>query len=149
MLENMKKAREAAGLNQKQVALALHVSGATVSNWESGEISPKVDNLKALSELLGVSTDYLIGISDKPVLKPKKNMPSFGDTEEEGKLLIAFRQLNTNGQQEVLNYLEYILTKPEYKPVLPSRVPDQRRLALEKNQAEKSSPSSAAGSETE
>ncbi|MBD5118532.1 MAG: helix-turn-helix transcriptional regulator [Clostridiales bacterium] len=148
MLENMKKAREAAGLNQKQVALALHVSGATVSNWESGEISPKVDNLKALSELLGVSTDYLIGISDKPVLEPKKNMPSFGDTEEEGKLLIAFRLLNADGQREVLNYLEYILTKPEYKPVLPSKVPDQRRLALEKNRVEKSSPSSEDGSET-
>lgn len=148
MLENLKKARETAGLNQKQVALALHVSGATVSNWESGEISPKVDNLKALSELLGVSTDYLIGISDKPALEPKKNMPSFGDTEEEGKLLIAFRLLNADGQREVFNYLEYILTKPEYKPVSPSKTPDQHRLALEKNRAGKSSLSSDGGTES-
>lgn len=146
MLENLKRAREAAGLSQKQIALALHVSGATVSNWESGEISPKVDNLKALSELLGVSTDYLIGISDKPVLNPKKNMPSFGDTEEEGKLLIAFRQLNDDGHQEIFKYVEYLLTRPEYKPVPPTQ--NRNRFDLEKNQAGKSSPLNEDGTET-
>lgn len=146
MLENMKKAREAAGLSQKQISLSLHVSGATVSNWESGKISPTADNLKSLSELLGVSADYLLGLSDKLVLKQKKNMPSFGDTEEEGKLLIAFRQLNDMGQQEICKYLEYLLTKPEYKPAPPMQ--NRSRFALEKNQAEKSSLSSEGGTET-
>ena len=37
MNENMKKAREAAGLSQKQVAITLDVSAPTVSEWESGK----------------------------------------------------------------------------------------------------------------
>lgn len=147
-MNQIKNAREKALMSQKEIAISLGVSIPTVSDWESGKKFPSGKNLVKLSKTLGVSTDYLLGLSNKLVLKPKKNMPSFGDTEEEGKLLIAFRQLNTDGQREALSYLEYILTKPEYKPVPPSKMQDQRRLALEKNQAEKSSPSNGDGSET-
>ena len=63
MTNNIKKARENAGLSQKQVALTLHVSAPTVSDWESGKISPSVVNLKALSDLYRVPTDYLLGRS--------------------------------------------------------------------------------------
>ena len=37
MNENIKKARENAGFSQKQVALELKVSGATVCEWEKGK----------------------------------------------------------------------------------------------------------------
>lgn len=61
MNENMKKAREAAGFSQKQVALTLNVSAPTVSDWEAGKIYPSAKNLMQLSALYGVPTDYLIG----------------------------------------------------------------------------------------
>lgn len=61
MNERIKRARVSAGFSQKQVALTLHVSGPTVSEWESGRKTPSTENLIALAELFEVSVDYLIG----------------------------------------------------------------------------------------
>lgn len=63
---NMKKAREAAGFSQKQVAITLKVSAPTVSDWEAGKISPSAANLKKLTELYHVTADYLLGSTDDP-----------------------------------------------------------------------------------
>lgn len=61
MNERIKQARIRARLSQKQVALTLHVSGPTVSEWESGRKTPSTENLIALAKLFDVSIDYLIG----------------------------------------------------------------------------------------
>lgn len=61
-MNKIKEARKAAGLSQKYVAFALGVAGPSVSNWESGKTQPTSENLKALSNLLGVSVDYLLGV---------------------------------------------------------------------------------------
>lgn len=74
MNKNMKKAREQAGLSQKQVAITLKVSAPTVSDWESGKIYPTASNLKALSVLYNVPTDYLLGqIEDDTYIEPNTN----------------------------------------------------------------------------
>lgn len=65
-MNNIKKARERAGLSQKQVAINLKVSAPTVSEWESGKQNISAKNLMELSQLLGVSADYLLGVSNVP-----------------------------------------------------------------------------------
>ena len=65
-MNNIKKAREAMNLSQKQVALELKVAPPTVSEWESGKKFPAGKRLSKLSEFLGVSTDYLLGKSEEP-----------------------------------------------------------------------------------
>lgn len=61
MSTNIKKAREAAGKSQKEIAVTLGVSAPTVSDWEAGKKFPSAKNLVQLSNYLGVSTDYLLG----------------------------------------------------------------------------------------
>lgn len=74
MNANMKKAREAAGFSQKQVSLTLGVSAPTVSDWEAGKINPTVENLKRLSQLYKVPTDYLLGQTDDDrYIEPNQN----------------------------------------------------------------------------
>lgn len=63
----MKKARESAGLSQKQVAMTLGVSAPTVSDWESDKIRPTAENLKKLADLYNVSIDYLLCLTDVPL----------------------------------------------------------------------------------
>lgn len=63
-MNNLRKAREAAGLSQKQVAVDLSISNPTVSEWESGRKFPSTSNLIKLAQLYGVSIDYLVGIND-------------------------------------------------------------------------------------
>lgn len=85
MSTNMKKARLVADLSQKQVALTLGVSAATVSDWESGKQSPTVANLIRLCALYNVSPNYLLGLYDNMLglyikkRRGNKSIPDFAN----------------------------------------------------------------------
>lgn len=55
--------RKRAGYSQKEVSKALNVTVSAVSSWETGKYSPDQQNLKALADLYGVTTDMLLGRS--------------------------------------------------------------------------------------
>lgn len=52
--------RKQSGLTQLDLAEKLNVSRQAISRWEVGTALPNTDNLKFLSELYGVSVDYLL-----------------------------------------------------------------------------------------
>ncbi len=64
-MNNIKKARENAGMSQKEVAISLKVSAPTVSEWESGKKNPSAKNMKELARLFNASIDYLLGEENK------------------------------------------------------------------------------------
>jgi len=59
----IKQAREQAGLTQELLAERIGVSRTAISRFELGEIEPNIRNLAALASVLGVSSDYLLGLS--------------------------------------------------------------------------------------
>ena len=48
-------------MSQKEVAGIINTSPSIISNYESGERTPSVENLMALANLYHCSTDYLLG----------------------------------------------------------------------------------------
>ena len=54
------KLRRQNGWTQARLAEMLDVSGKTVSKWESGRGFPDITLFPAISELFGVSVDYLM-----------------------------------------------------------------------------------------
>ena len=66
--ERLKELRSSLGLNQVEFGKKLSVSKQCISNWESGYIQPSVDMLRRIAETFSVSTDYLLGLNDKPTL---------------------------------------------------------------------------------
>jgi plasmid maintenance system antidote protein VapI len=52
------------GQTQKWLAVTMGVKQPSVHDWITGKNTPSTENLKRLSELFGVSSDYLLGISD-------------------------------------------------------------------------------------
>ena len=52
--------RQNNGLSQAQLAQKLHISTSTVGMYEQGRREPSVDTLISLSQLFGVSLDYLL-----------------------------------------------------------------------------------------
>jgi len=58
--EKLQSLRKQKGISQEQLAEMLNVSRQAVSKWELGESLPEVDNIVRLSEIFGVSTDYLL-----------------------------------------------------------------------------------------
>lgn len=57
----VKELRKKAGLQQKELAIAIGVSRPTVSEWESNKKDPSKDRLKKLSEYFGVDELIILG----------------------------------------------------------------------------------------
>ena len=59
--ERLKTLRKNRRLSQKDVANALGISAAIISNYEGGERTPSLENLVSLAGFYHCSTDYLLG----------------------------------------------------------------------------------------
>ena len=59
--DKLKTLRQQFNLSQKEVASIIDTSPSIISNYESGERTPSVENLIALARLYQCSTDYLLG----------------------------------------------------------------------------------------
>jgi transcriptional regulator with XRE-family HTH domain len=69
--ETIKQLRTANGMSIEQLAAQMKVSRQVISQWESGETAPDINNLVQLSNTFDVSTDYLL-----------KNESDADDTDE-------------------------------------------------------------------
>lgn len=61
LAEKLVVLRKQSGLTQMELAEKLNVSRQAISRWEVGAAIPGTDNLKVLSNIYGVSIDYLLG----------------------------------------------------------------------------------------
>lgn len=59
--EGIRKAREAKGMSQGDLAAALGSSGNwAVSRWEQGNVLPRLDTFARICDVLGVSADSIL-----------------------------------------------------------------------------------------
>ena len=75
--EKLIKLRKSKGLSQEELADKLDVSRQAISRWELESTLPDVPNLIKISEIFGVSTDYLVhddyeSDEDIPIAKEKE-----------------------------------------------------------------------------
>lgn len=84
LAEKIIKLRKQNGWSQEELAMKLQVSRQSVSKWESTASIPDLDKIVRLSEIFGVSTDYLLKDSAEeeagiPVLGAEE---PYGETEQ-------------------------------------------------------------------
>ena len=60
MYQNYVKLRDQHGLTDYEVAKRAGFTNATLSNWKAGRYTPKLDKIKAIADVLGVTIDELI-----------------------------------------------------------------------------------------
>ena len=70
--------RKKAGWSQEELAEQMNVTRQSVSKWEGAQSVPDLDKMISLSELFGVSTDYLLKdeIEEAEHIKLSNDMPS-------------------------------------------------------------------------
>lgn len=66
MYRRIRDLREDRDLKQRELAEMLHCSQQVYSNYELGERDIPTEVLIRLAKFYGVSTDYILGLSDKP-----------------------------------------------------------------------------------
>lgn len=63
--QNLRKYRKICGMTQTALAKELHYSHTAIANYESGRNEPSLSDLCHLADVLGVSTDQLLGRDSK------------------------------------------------------------------------------------
>lgn len=66
--QRVKELRKARNLTQQELANLVGVTKMTVSGWERGNYTPSTHTLIILARALRTSTDYLLGITQKPTI---------------------------------------------------------------------------------
>lgn len=100
----LKLLREARGLNQQGLAAELNVSQAMISKYELGISEPDISMIRKIAEYFGVSSDYLLEISDEKI-----SVSSFGLSDAEREVLFGFKRLNGVQKEKLLSYLQGLL----------------------------------------
>ncbi len=62
--KRLRSTRAQRGYSQQELAAAVHVSPGTISHYENGSREPGGSTLIQISEILNVSIDFLMGITD-------------------------------------------------------------------------------------
>lgn len=92
---------------QKDLADVLFVNQTAVSQWERGVTIPSPPILMKLSQMYGVSTDYLLG--NEPSSKEKPTAGSDELTKDEETVIQLLRQVPEEQRELVLNMIEAAL----------------------------------------
>lgn len=69
--QRLKQLRKKSNMLQKDVANKLGITESAYGYYEQGRREPSNETLKQLANIFGVTTDYLLGITDDPILTEK------------------------------------------------------------------------------
>lgn len=64
--ERVHELRKKRGLSQKELGEAVGLSHKAISTLEGGSRGTTIEKLIALAQFFNVSTDYLLGLTDRP-----------------------------------------------------------------------------------
>ena len=106
----IKQLREERGLSQRALALAIKANPKTVNFWEHGASEPTAGFIIALADFFECSADYLLGREDDM----DNVCIAHKLTVDEQKLLSVFQKLDRVRRGEVVEFAEFLLSKPRF-----------------------------------
>ena len=106
----IREVRELHGLSQKKLANQLFVSQQAVAKWEKGITQPTPDMIGKIAVVFGVTSDYLMGISDDDGF-------AVTITDEDPQVLQIkeiFKGMSAQGIQKVVEYADDLAASGRY-----------------------------------
>jgi transcriptional regulator with XRE-family HTH domain len=121
--ERLVEWRKKKKLTQEQLALRVKTTKGTISNYENGHSTPPHETLVAIADVLGISTDYLLGRTDDPTppqqpSTSRTNIPSWATKkdirdfkrmlEEDAPVMFDGVPLDEEDREKVMRVMEAI-----------------------------------------
>ena len=106
----LRQAREQSGLTQQDLAEKLGVTKSAIGNYENGFSSPKWDVLLKIFDILQVEPNFLYQDSFSLDVSESRSL-----TPQQSALLSSFDQLNEEGQQKAVDYVDDLVLTGRYK----------------------------------
>lgn len=103
----LKALREEYGHTQESLAEMLGRDIKQVWRWETEKVSPSSDAVIQMAKIFGVTSDYLLGISDNPT-----SVDPTGLTEEEVGIVSYYRRL-THRDKFLIYELMNVMSDPD------------------------------------
>ncbi|ANB61012.1 helix-turn-helix family protein [Anoxybacillus amylolyticus] len=118
LADHLRYLRKKQNWTQEDVAQQLNMSRSQISKWETGETLPDVQSLEKLSDLYGVSIDFLIG-----------RRPSKQELLREVSRLYKTEAIDEN----MLDIIDYLKQHPDMEQALHSlaKLPAKKRKHIE------------------
>lgn len=116
--EQLRKARKAARMTQKDVADRLGVTESTYCGYETGKRQPEAMKIKKIAAILGVTGDYLLetGLEPSDAPLPVKGVDAIVCEEsDEIQLIRLYRSLNGMGKSAALSGVEALAANPHFR----------------------------------
>lgn len=104
--QRLKQVRERRGLTQRQLAAILSVSPSTIALYETGDRKPDPAMLRKLADVLGCTTDFLLGRVDNPDEYLKYNGTLAAHRTDD-----PLKELPEEARRSLEEFQEYILRK--------------------------------------
>ncbi len=109
--ERIRELRKNSKVSQAELAKKIGVSSGNVGDWERGRVKPGAEALIALMNYFKVSADYLLTGKEQQILtekteKVKESNSQMNFTEEEIDMIMKFRKLNYEDQQDTIDIID-------------------------------------------
>jgi CheY-like chemotaxis protein/DNA-binding XRE family transcriptional regulator len=108
--ENLKNARSSQNISQQELAKKLSVAQSTVGMWESGKRVPKLDELKRLARVLGITISRLLTGKERKIEIAKNEIYIDGEKVSE---------LEPADVEGVIEYIRLVRANKGEMPRLP------------------------------
>ena len=108
--ERLKKARKSKGLTQKELAEIVGIAKTTLGNYEINFREPNLLIFGKLVEVLDADANELLG---------RKKSDTYYSKDESG-LISLYREMNQEGQEKIIDYIDDLKTSQKYKKDTPT-----------------------------
>lgn len=111
--DNMKDVMKTKGYTQQWLSAQTDIPDATISRYLSGIHNPKIEYVARMAAAMGVSVDYLLGLSTSSV-------PNEPPSPEIRALIAGYERADPHTKKMIWMQLELVLTDEE-KELLPQQ----------------------------
>ncbi len=102
--KRFKELRIESGYTQQQIANLFNVTRPCICYWETGKRVPDYLNLAELAKFFGVSTDYLLGLSDKKI-------SYFNEEKHDNSEYLDISVLSVDNKRQITDFYNFLLEK--------------------------------------
>lgn len=110
----LRELRKKCGLTMKELGATLGVAESTISQYETGKRQPDYEMLLRLSELFGVSVDYLLGVEEKEKA-PAEDSKRITDDDIKFALFGGSGEITDAMYEEVRSFADFVKRREERK----------------------------------
>ena len=114
-MKNLKSIRNDAGFTQSDMAKMLNVSQQCYSDYERGKTNPDLETLVQLTKILGVSSDYLLGITDDFGQLTTRAPGDFYTSPTEQELILNFRRIQPDLKNHILGIVRNLASNSDHE----------------------------------